>query len=110
MAASDRPVPYAVEYSGMVLRRLREMAAEAAMRGDGPAFVVALKEFDRLLRLYPQFGDPLIDLTREPGVVYNGIVPPISMRYGVYEDRRLVLVSTPPILMPVAKPETPTGE
>lgn len=102
MAARDAPVPYAVEYSGRVLRRLREMAGEAHARGDGPAFAEALKEFDRLLRLYPQFGDPLIDLTTVPGVIRIGTVPPLVMRYGLYEERRLVLVVALPELLPMS--------
>ena len=92
------------------MQQFRQLAAEASARGDGPAFAVALKEFDRLLRLYPQFGDPQIDLTAEPGVIYLGIIPPLSMRYGVYEDRRLVLVVAPPVLMPMARPEAPANE
>jgi hypothetical protein len=110
MAASDAPVPYTVDYSAFVLHRLREMARAAQARGDGPAFTAALKEFDRLLRLYPQFGDPLTDLTGEPGIIYNGIIPPISMRYGVYESQRLVLVVAPPILLPMERSDSPPDE
>ena len=87
-------------YSEAVMR-LGEMADAAIAQGDGEAFASALKEFDRLLRLYPQFGDPLIDLTAAPGIIYNGIIRPLSIRYGVYEDRRLVLVVAMPVLLPV---------
>ncbi len=82
----------------------------APARGDGPAFTVALKEFDRLLRLYPQFGDPLIDLTGESGVIYNGIIRPLSMRYGVYEERRLILVVAMPVLLPMDRRDAPAEE
>lgn len=107
MAAPEPSASYRVAYSEDVKNRLRELSNEAFARGDGPTFTAALKEFDRLLRLYPQFGDPLIDLTADPGVIYNGIIPPISMRYGVYEGRRLVLCVALPILLPKARPETP---
>lgn len=110
MAASDAPEPYAVDYSGDVLQRLREMAREAHARGDGPAFTAAVKEFDRLLRLYPQFGDPQINLTAESGTIYVGIVRPLSMRYGVYEGHRLVLVALPPVLLPLDRPDAFAGE
>ncbi len=83
MEKSEQPVPYTVEYSGLVTRHLRQLGAQASARGDGPAFAAELKEFDRLLRLYPQFGDPQIDLTKEPGVICLVIIPPLSMRYGV---------------------------
>jgi hypothetical protein len=89
-----------VAYSARVRERLVELAAVARMRGDGPAFVAALREFDRRLRVYPQFGDPLIDLLEEAGQVRLGAVPPLAMRYGVLEDRRLVLVAALPVLLP----------
>jgi hypothetical protein len=110
MERSDAPVPCMVEYSDLVLRHLRLLAKEASVRGDGPVFAAAMKEFDRLLRLYPQFGDPQINLTEEPGVIHLGIVPPLSMRYGVYEERRLVLVVALPILLPMAKPDEEAKE
>jgi hypothetical protein len=83
-----------------VRERLVELAAVARARGDGEEFVAALREFDRRLRVYPQFGDPLIDLQAEVGQVRLGSVPPLAMRYGVLEDRRQVLVAAPPVLLP----------
>jgi hypothetical protein len=102
MAATE---PYQVVYSGFVERRLEELADKAIARGDGVAFAAALAEFRRLLVLYPQFGDPLIDLRTEPGIIYNGIIRPLSMRYGVLEERRLVLVVAPPVLLPMDRPD-----
>jgi hypothetical protein len=101
MERSEPPAPYAVEYSGLVMQRLRQLAAEATARGDGPAFTAALKEFDRLLRLYPQFGDPQIDLEVGGGQVRLGIIRPLSMRYGVNEDLRIVFCTAPPVLLPM---------
>jgi hypothetical protein len=86
------------------------MMDTALARGDGEAFAAAYRELDRLLRLYPQFGDPLIDLTAVPGIIYNGIIPPLSIRYGVYEDRRLVLVVAMPVLLPRARREDQAPE
>jgi hypothetical protein len=83
-----------------VRQRLLALADIARERGDGEALVAALKEFHRRLCIYPQFGDPLIDLTREPGQVWIGIVPPLSMRYSVLDDRRLVMVGALPVLLP----------
>jgi hypothetical protein len=105
MAKSDPPVPYSVEYSRLVLQQLRLLAREASARGDGPAFAAALREFHRRLQLYPQFGDPIVDLSLEEGQIRLGIVRPLSMRYGVYEARRLVLCGTLPILLPMARPD-----
>lgn len=100
----DSPIPYRVTYSAAVRQRLKALAAVARDRGDGEAFLAALREFDRRLQLYPQFGDPLVDLRAEVGQVRLGAVPPLAMRYGVIEERRLVLVAAPPVLLPRRTP------
>lgn len=97
---ADGPAPYRVSYSRRVRQRLVELAAAARQRGDGEEFLAALREFDRRLRVYPQFGDPLIDLLAEAGQVRLGTVPPLAMRYGVLEERRVVLVAALPVLLP----------
>jgi hypothetical protein len=88
-----------------VRQQLKALAAEAIRRGDGEQFAAALKEFHRRLRIYPQFGDPIFDLTGERGQVCNGIIRPLAMRYGIYEDRRLVMVVSPPVLLPMLSQE-----
>src|SRR5437660_12352627 len=104
MAAIEPPFPYRPVYSEVVKRRLRELSGAAFARGDGPAFTAALKEFDRLLRLYPQFGDPQIDLEVGGGQIRLGIIRPLSMRYGVHEDLRIVFCAAPPTLLSMDKP------
>lgn len=93
-------MPYRVLYPPRVRARLEELATEAWRRGDGEEFVAALLEFDSRLHVYPQFGEPLIDLLTEVGQVRLGTVPPLAMRYGVLEERRLVLVAAMPVLLP----------
>ncbi len=93
------PTPYRVIYSEYVRDRLGELADAAKARGDGPEFAAAYREFHRRLCLYPQFGDPLIDLRAEVGHVRLGTVPPLAMRYAVLEDRRAVFVAAPPVLL-----------
>ena len=110
MTAPEPPSPYRLVYSDAVKQHLRDLFEITFSRGDGPAFTAALKEFDRRLRLYPQFGNPQIDLTAEPGMIRLGIIRPLSMRYGVYEGRRLVLVVAPPVLLPMDKPDASAGE
>jgi hypothetical protein len=110
MEQSDTPVPYTVEYSSFVLQQLRRLAQEASVRGDGPAFVAALREFHRRLELFPQFGDPIMDLSTEDGQIRLGIIRPLCMRYGVYEARRLVLCGALPVLLPLAKPNAEANE
>jgi hypothetical protein len=75
------------------------LADRANERGDGEAFLAALKEFHRLLSIYPQFGEPLHELKAEQGQVWVGIVRPLSMRYALFESRRLVMVGALPVLL-----------
>lgn len=89
-----------MSYSAQVRQRPVELAATARARGDGAEYVAALLEFDRRLHVYPQFGDPLVDLLTEVGQIRIGIVPPLAMRYAVFEERRQVIVAAPPVLMP----------
>ena len=97
-------MPYRVVYSERVRQRLLALADVARERGDGEALLAALKEFHRRLCLYPQFGEPLVDLTQESGQVWIGIVRPLAMRYGVFDDRRVVMVADIPVLLPKSEP------
>jgi hypothetical protein len=103
--AASEPVPYRVVYSERVRQRLLALADVARERGDGEAFVAAVKEIHRRLCLYPQFGEPLLDLRQEAGQVWLGIIRPLSMRYGVLDDRRIVMVSELPVLLPKSETE-----
>jgi len=105
-SAAPPPTPYRVEYSERVRQRLLALADIARQRGDGEEFIAALKEFDRRLHIYPQFGEPLVDLKKEPGQVWIGIVRPLAMRYGVFDERRLVIAAGIPVLLPKSKPGT----
>lgn len=105
---TPKSVPYRVTYSTRVRERIVAMADEARERGDGFAFVVALREFDRRLALYPQFGEQLYDMKLELGQFWIGFVRPIAMRYGVYDERREVVAGALPVLMP--RDRDPAGE
>lgn len=109
MAKPETPVRYRVEYSVAVKRRLRELSNIAIARGDGPAFLAALKAFTDRLPVYPQFGDPIIDLTVKEGQVRLGIIRPLAMRYGVFEDSRLVTRAALPILLPMDRDDRAGG-
>jgi hypothetical protein len=93
------PARYRVIFSQRVRQRLLELADAARQRGDGLQFVAAVKEFERRLRVYPQFGDPLWDLQQHEGQIRLGIVPPLAMRYGVLEGSKQVLVVALPVLL-----------
>ena len=104
------PLLYRVSYSGRVRDSLLELGALARSRGLGARFVAALQEIDRLLQLYPQFGEPLRDLVAEPMTFWIGVVSPLVVRYCVDESRRLVMVGVPILPLPGAGlgPDEPT--
>jgi hypothetical protein len=91
-----------------VRQRLLALADAARERGDGEVFLAAVKEFHRRLCLYPQFGEPLFDLSQELGQAWIGIIRPLAMRYAVFDERRVVMVATLPLLLP--RSEFPEGE
>jgi hypothetical protein len=101
MSEDTQPILYTVTNSERTREKLLELAVQAHKRGDGPAFANAVREFDRRLRIYPQFGDPLFDLKVHEGQIRLGIVLPLSIRYGVLEKLRAVWVSALPILLPM---------
>lgn len=94
------PVLYQVVYSEVVQADLRELVARATEAGCRASFLAAVKELDRLLHLYPQFGEPLLDLRQEDGRLYTGTMPPLVARYAIFENRRLVFVGSPIQLLP----------
>jgi hypothetical protein len=94
------PSPYRVVYSERVRNELRTLAAKAASRGLNAQFLGALKELDRRLRVYPQFGEPLRDLKLEPAQLWIACVPPLVVQYVVDEERRLVMIGAPILPLP----------
>jgi hypothetical protein len=98
--SSESPLPYKVAYSGRARDSLRELVARARESGLAPQVLAAVKEIDRLLRVYPQFGQPLIDLAQERGQVWIGVVEPLMVRYAILEKQRLVIVAAPILPLP----------
>jgi hypothetical protein len=96
---TEKPAPYRVVYSERVRARPKQLLARAAARGVGPQALSAVKEIDRLLHLYPQFGEPLKDLNTAGETEWIGTIGPLVVRYVVDEGRRIVLVLFPfPVL------------
>jgi hypothetical protein len=88
-------VPYEVAYSGLVRQRLNALLNRAAERGLGEVALAAVKEIHRRLRIYPQFGQPLLDLVKRPAQLWIGVVPPLVVYHGLDEESRTVLVASP---------------
>ncbi|MFO0970050.1 MAG: hypothetical protein U0793_31240 [Gemmataceae bacterium] len=91
----DSPELYKVSYSELVRGGLRELLQLAESRGLGPSFLAAAKEIDRLLHLYPQFGEPLRDLKLDSAQHWIGVVSPLVVRYLLDDEKRLVVVVEP---------------
>ena len=79
---------------------MRALVARARDRGLGSHVLAAVREPDRRLRVYPQFGQPLRDLRLEPAQVWIAVVPPLTVQYVLDEERRSVFVVTPIVPLP----------
>ena len=55
----------------------------------------AIFEIDRLLRIYPQFGEPLCDLSTRQTTLWFATIPPLVVHYIVDEAKRQVIVVGP---------------
>ncbi len=96
------PAPYKVSYPQHVRDELQRLLQRARTAGQGKVFLDAAREIDSRLRVYPQFGEPILDLTHESGKLWIGTIGPLVVRYAIYEDLRLVMVATP--IMPLPEP------
>jgi hypothetical protein len=96
----DHPIRYHVSYSGRVREELKALVARARALGLGPQVIAAVKEIDRLLHIYPQFGQPLRDLSFEPAQLWIGVVEPLTVRYVLDEERHAVMVVVPFLPLP----------
>ena len=84
----------------MVKQKLSSLADDALERGLGQQYLDGLKEIDKRLRIYPQFGEPLSDLLLKPSQLWIGTVWPLVLRYTLDEERRLVMVVACFVLLP----------
>ena len=92
--------PYRVVYSERVRNGLRELLDDLTAQGLGRQSLEVLKNLDARLHLYPQFGEPLRDLSTQGQTFWAGTVPPFVVHYIIDEPRRLVFVVKPFMLLP----------
>jgi hypothetical protein len=78
-----------------VRNELKALLARARAHGLGPQVLAAVKEIDRRLQIYPQFGQPLRSLALEPAQLWIGVVEPLTVQYVLDEERHLVMVVVP---------------
>lgn len=92
---SNDPIRYQVAYSEYVRNELRKLIARAKDRGLDAQVRAAAAKIDERLHVYPQFGDPLADLSLASGQSRILTIPPLVVHYALYEDQRLVTVTIP---------------
>ena len=95
MTPPDRPVLYELVYSGRARGSIMPLVERAAGFGLRREVATAFVTIDRLLRLYPQFGEPLRDLPAQPGTEWIGFVGPLTVRYVVFDELRQVWIVRP---------------
>ena len=86
---------YRIAYSQRVINGLRTLGARATLRGLRGYFRDAVTKLDYLLAIYPQFGEPLIDLPFSSYTLWIGTVSPLVVRYGVSDVDKIVMVTIP---------------
>ena len=97
---SAAPELYRVVYSERVRQALKELLTRAQACGQGRLALDALKEIDRLLHLYPQFGEPRRDLPVLGVTIWSGTVPPLVVEYRIDETHRMVFIVGPLKVLP----------
>ena len=93
-------IRYRVTYSQRVLDQLRALVVHARGRGMAEQVLDAVKEINRRLEIYPQFGEPIADLQIESGQICIAAVPPLVVQYAIIESERLVSVGVPLKMLP----------
>src|SRR5687768_11835911 len=96
----DSPTLYRVTYSGRVRDELMKLAQKAKDAGLGSVVLSAVKQLDYRLRLYPQFGEPVRDLSMPGQSRWIGTVPTLFVEYIIDEVNRNVYVVIPLKPMP----------
>jgi hypothetical protein len=87
---------YRVSYSSRVLDAIKALILRAREIGTAPQVLAAVREIDRRLQIYPQFGQPLQDLSIDSAQIWIGVVSPLVLHYIIDEERRQVMVLLPP--------------
>jgi hypothetical protein len=91
----NEPSYYQVSYTEFVRIELSKLLAKAEERGLGSQVREAVEKINYNLRVYPQFGEPLRDLSMKSAQLWVGFVGPLKVHYAIYEEQRLVIVSVP---------------
>jgi hypothetical protein len=89
------PLAYRVIPSARVIEELDNLIHRAHGAGHRSQALAALKEIERRLSIYPQFGEKLRDLHQIGQTLWVATVPPFVVRYVIDESIRTVFIGTP---------------
>jgi hypothetical protein len=93
--------PYRVVYSGPCREQTRQLLTRARAKGRFAEVAQVLRDIHTRLEWIPlDFGDPVRDFVHLGIQARIGILPPLVVKFGVDEARRIVHVSLPFGLLP----------
>jgi hypothetical protein len=93
--AAPKLVPYRVEVSGRVSAEVKALHARITDPRGRLELINALLTIDHVLRIYPQFGEPLRNLTTIGQTLYAAVFPPLFVEYVIDEPNRTVYIGMP---------------
>jgi hypothetical protein len=92
---NGNPFVYVVKLSAKATSILKAQHLEAALAGNGKTFISSLRQIHDRLRTDPKdFGEPLYRLPALKLVVFQAVVSPLVVVYGVHQEKSLVFVQT----------------
>lgn len=95
---------YQVIYSTHVRNELKRLITSLESKETRTEVRDSLIELDKRLSIYPQFGEPLLDLHLDSAQIWIGVIPPLVAKYVIYENQRQVWVVAP--LLMIDRPTT----
>ena len=91
--ASNGVAGYKVSAVATAKAAIRRIHGEMMQGGEGAAFLANLRRiYDRLRKAPREFGEPLYHMPALKLLVYQGIIAPLVVTYGVHEELPLVLI------------------
>jgi len=93
IAGNGRPIRYSLVISKATSATLKQLREQAFAAGIAERFMQAIRRIvERLQRDPIEFGERLYYLPALKLVVYQAVIEPVVVTYGVYEEKPLVFV------------------
>src|SRR5262245_14482505 len=93
MSTGGNGQSYEVRLSQATRVRIKQLHLQAAQQGKGTEFIRAFREIIDRLRWDPHtFGEPLYHLPALRLQIRQGVIQPLSVDYGVHEQKPLVFI------------------